>query len=205
MTILRNAISYIGKRTCLIRPVPARPDCFGAYVGGQTAAERECMECAFMPECVARTAATPGKDPARWDRHFLRIAAECASMSKDPSTRVGAVAVRDRRILATGYNGLPTGMPDDPAVLNDRERKYRHIVHAEQNIVAWAAREGVSLSGATLYVTPLAPCADCAKLLAQAGLVEVVYPEGEAPDRWREHFAAAEYTLRVCGITVRSV
>lgn len=81
-----------------------------------------------------------------WDRRFLALAKQVAGWSKAPSSQVGAVAVLDRRILATGFNGFPVGMADDPR-LCDRESKYPRIVHAEQNVVAWAAREGVALAG----------------------------------------------------------
>jgi dCMP deaminase len=138
----------------------------------------------------------------RWDRHFLDMAALVARMSKDPSSKVGAVAVRDRRILATGFNGFPAGMADDRRLLR-REEKYPRIVHAEQNVIAWAAREGVPLAGATLYVEPFHPCPDCAKMIVQAGFADVVHGSGEVPERWIEHFALAAETLREGGVRVR--
>lgn len=147
------------------------------------------------------------QDTARaleWDRHFLALAAECAKMSKDPSSRVGAVAVRLRRILATGFNGFPPGLRDD-ARLHDRDAKLPRIVHAEQNVIAWAAREGVALAGATLYVTPYHPCTTCAKLLVAAGISEVVFRAGDVPSRWADDFATAADILDEADVLVRAV
>jgi dCMP deaminase len=140
----------------------------------------------------------------RWDTYFLEIAAVTARMSKDPSSQVGAVAVLDRRILATGFNGFPAGVRDDER-LQDRETKYPRIVHAEQNVIAWAARRGVALGGASLYVYPYHPCADCAKLIAQAGVFEVVIADGETPARWEESFSLAAGVLLEAGVRVRRV
>lgn len=139
-----------------------------------------------------------------WDRRFLRLAGEVAGWSKDPSTKVGAVAVRDRRVLATGYNGFPARMCDDGR-LNDRAAKLARIVHAEQNVIAWAAREGVSLAGATLYVTPLHPCPECAKMIVQAGFARVVYASGDVPERWADLFRVAGETLSECGVATHAI
>jgi dCMP deaminase len=138
----------------------------------------------------------------KWDRHFLDMAALVARMSKDPSSKVGAVAVRERRILATGFNGFPAGMADNERLML-REAKYPRIVHAEQNVIAWAAREGVALLGATLYVAPFHPCPDCAKLIVQAGFAEVVHATGQVPDRWAAPFALANETLHEGRVRVR--
>ena len=114
-------------------------------------------------------------DP-KWDRRFLRLAAEVASWSKDPSTQVGAVIVNDlRQVVGMGYNGFARGVNDDSARYNDRPLKYRMIVHAEQNAIiqaGHAARDG------TLYVYPSFGhpniCHECAKLAIQAGIKIVV-------------------------------
>ena len=136
-----------------------------------------------------------------WDRRFLLLAEQIAGWSKDPSSQVGAVAVKDRRLLATGFNGFPIGLADDDR-LHDRAAKYRRIVHAEANVVAWAAREGVSLLGATLYVSPFHPCADCAKLLVQAGIARIVHSAAPTPSRWRADFATANQILTEAGLDV---
>src|SRR6185436_10597230 len=80
----------------------------------------------------------------RWDRHFLQLCVDHARMSKDPSTRVGAVLVGPELvILASGFNGFPRGVKDTEERLNDRELKTRLVVHAEMNAVLAAARVGV--------------------------------------------------------------
>ena len=123
----------------------------------------------------------------RWHAYFMRIAAETAALSKDPSTKVGAVAVIDRRIVAVGFNGFPMGVRDDPPRYVDRERKLLMTVHAESNCVADAARRGVSLNGCTLYVTH-PPCPHCCGLLIQAGVDKVFHPAANRDflSRWAE-------------------
>jgi dCMP deaminase len=123
-----------------------------------------------------------------WDRRFLDLAKNLATWSKDPSTPVGAVAVRDRRILGTGYNGFPHGIADLPGRLSNRGEKLLRTVHAEANIIAHAARNGVGLDGSTVYVWPFLPCSNCCTLLIQAGIVRVVAPDFPIPDRWEESF-----------------
>lgn len=77
-----------------------------------------------------------GNQQLKWDRHFIRIAREVASISKDPSTKVGVVLVKNRRIIGTGYNGFPEGIADTPERLNDRPTKYKLMLHAEENAIA---------------------------------------------------------------------
>ena len=112
----------------------------------------------------------------KWNKRFLDIAKTVAGWSKDPSTQVGAVAVSDARaILTTGYNGIPRNVADFPERY-ERPAKYRFVCHAEQNLVAHAARS--VLDGATIYVTH-APCCDCAKLLINAGVRRIFYGAGQ--------------------------
>lgn len=132
-----------------------------------------------------KTSRLPSGD---WDQRFLDLAKHISSWSKDPSTQVGAVAVRDRRVLATGYNGFPRGITDLPGRLNDRNEKLLRTVHAEGNVVAQAARNGVSLDQSTVYVWPFIPCNSCCTLLIQAGVRRVVAPDMPIPDRWRRSF-----------------
>ena len=125
----------------------------------------------------------------KWDRRFLRLAAEVASWSKDPSTQVGAVIVSpDRRVVSLGYNGFPVGMPDDPALLANRDEKYSRILHAEINALI-QARE--PLFGCTLYTYPFLPCDRCFVQMAQAGIGEIVAPKATAAqeERWGAAFA----------------
>jgi dCMP deaminase len=138
-----------------------------------------------------------------WDQRFLSLAEHISHWSKDPSTQVGAVAVRDRRVLATGYNGFPRGISDSFDRLKDREQKLLRTVHAEANIVAQASRHGVSLEGAWIYIWPFLPCANCCTLLMQAGVSRIVVPDRPIPDRWKESFSTSIALLEEAGIELK--
>jgi dCMP deaminase len=135
-----------------------------------------------------------------WDHRFLELAKSLATWSKDPSTPVGAVAVRDRRILGTGYNGFPHGIADLPGRLSNRGEKLLRTVHAEANIIAHAARNGVGLDGSTVYVWPFLPCSNCCTLLIQAGIRRVVAPDLPIPDRWAESFAMSQSMFKEANV-----
>ena len=108
---------------------------------------------------------------SKWDTRFMRLAREIADWSKDPSSKIGAIIVNDkRRILATGYNGFPEGIEDTEERLNNREEKYPRIIHAETNALLNALKNGVSVEGATLYVCGLPVCPDCTKSIIQAAI-----------------------------------
>lgn len=111
-----------------------------------------------------------------WDRYFLGMAEYVAKASKDPSTKVGAVLVDQQRVVVgTGYNGFARGVSDDDARYNEREVKYKFIVHAEVNAIVTA---GHRARGSTLYVWPPftfpAVCCECAKVAIQAGVTCIV-------------------------------
>jgi dCMP deaminase len=117
---------------------------------------------------------------------YMKYAEVAAAMSKDPSTKVGAVAIDDDfRVLATGYNGFPRGVADSEERLCNRPLKYALTVHAEANIVAQSAYSGTSIRGSTVLVSSLFPCVDCAKLLAQAGVKRIIAPK-ISNERWQE-------------------
>jgi dCMP deaminase len=137
-----------------------------------------------------------------WDKRFLDLAEHISKWSKDPSTQVGAVAVRDRRILATGYNGFPRGILDSQIHLENREEKLLRTVHAETNIVAQASRHGVSLENAWIYIWPFVPCATCCTILMQAGVERIVVPDRPIPDRWKVSFSTSIDLLKQAGITL---
>lgn len=147
----------------------------------------------------------PPKAPKHWDQRFLVIASHFAGWSKDPSTKVGAVAVRNRRILAQGYNGLPAGVADSDTRLKDRDTRLAMTVHAEMNCVAHAAQNGVSLIGATMYVWPLMTCSQCASMLVQAGIIKVVVPDFVEPQRWQESFDLARTMFIESGVAVHRI
>jgi dCMP deaminase len=152
----------------------------------------------------------------RWDRYFLQMALLSASMSKDPSTRVGAVIVGpDREVRSTGFNGFPRGIIDTPERLADRDMKLRIVVHAELNAVLNAARTGIPLLGCTMYLAATddagivwggAPCTRCTVELIQAGVVTIVSPPIKAaPSRWHDDIAFARELLDEAGGSYREV
>lgn len=110
----------------------------------------------------------------KWDKRFLQIAKEVSAWSKDPSTRIGAVAVKERRIISTGYNGFPEGVEDLEELYQNREEKYKRIVHAEMNVIYNASRYGISLKDCTLYVWGLPVCSNCCLGIIQSGINRIV-------------------------------
>ena len=142
----------------------------------------------------------------KWDRRFLELAKHISEWSKDPSTKVGCGVVgADREVLSTGFNGFPRGIEDDLDRLEDRDRKYPLICHAEENAIMHAARIGVSLKGNTAYVT-WPPCSRCTRSLIQAGLNEVVFPaDVDIPERWQADFDISMGMMEEAGITARKV
>ncbi|WP_419763550.1 MAG: deoxycytidylate deaminase [Arcobacter sp.] len=114
------------------------------------------------------------------DKNFINIANEIASASKCVSKQVGAVIVKDGRILSTGYNGTPAGFKNCNDYWGGEYTKDHHDwsktyeIHAEMNAIIWAARRGISIEGATIYVT-LEPCSECSKNLIAAGIARIVF------------------------------
>lgn len=101
---------------------------------------------------------------------FLNIAYEIANSSKCTRLKVGAVIVKDNRIIATGYNGLPSGWDDKSCKPFCEGCKY--TIHAEANAISFAAKSGVPTDGSSIYVTA-APCVNCGLLIIQAGIKKV--------------------------------
>jgi dCMP deaminase len=144
-------------------------------------------------------------DSARpnWDTYFMDIAHLVAKRSTCTRRAVGAVVVKDRRILATGYNGAPSHVRHCSQVgclraqLNvpsgERHELCRGI-HAEQNAIIQAAYHGVSIKGATLFCTNL-PCSICAKMIINAGITCIIYEDGYADALSQEMLAEAKVEL----------
>ncbi len=130
-----------------------------------------------------------------WDDYFMDIAFTVAQRSTCDRAHVGAVLVRDRRILTTGYNGAPVGSPhcDDVGHLMVDGHCVRTL-HAEQNAIIQAALHGVSTEGATAYVTHQ-PCITCAKMLINSGVRQVVYAGNYPDENSRTFFAEAGVKL----------
>lgn len=122
----------------------------------------------------------------KWDRFYLGMAKYVSTASKDPSTQTGGVIVRpDRTVVSVGFNGFPRGIYDDPELLNNREEKYKRVVHSEMNAIL-SARE--SLQGYTLYNWPGQSCERCAVHVIQVGIKRVVSPK-VPPEGFAERFA----------------
>jgi dCMP deaminase len=121
-----------------------------------------------------------------WTEYFMDITRLVARRSTCIRRQVGAIVVKDKRILATGYNGVPTGLAhcEDTGCIREQNHipsGQRHELcrglHAEQNTIIQAAFHGISISGATLYCTTL-PCSICLKMLINAGITAIIYEQG---------------------------
>ena len=145
-------------------------------------------------------------DYITWEEYFMAVAQLSGLRSKDPSTQVGACIVnRNKRIIGIGYNGFPTGCSDDELPWNREgdflDTKYPYVCHAELNAITNATNRH-DLDGATLYVS-LYPCNECAKLIVQAGIREVVYLSDKyAGD---DKFVAARRILDMAGVRSRAL
>ena len=111
-----------------------------------------------------------------WDEYFMEIAEIVKTRSTCLRRQVGAVIVKDNRIITTGYNGAPSGLRH----CTGQRHELCRALHAEQNAIIQAAKVGVSTEGATIYIT-LQPCVICAKMLVNAGITRIVH-RGEYPD-----------------------
>lgn len=137
----------------------------------------------------------------KWALRFIELAKHIASWSKDLHTQVGAVAVSSARaVLETGYNGIPRGVDDLPERM-ERPAKYLWTGHAEENLVAHAAR--ARLEGATVYVTHLC-CCGCARMLINSGVSKVVCGAG-ATSMPAEQFHVARTMFREAGVELEMV
>lgn len=144
-----------------------------------------------------------------WDDYFITIAWVVSSRSSCSRRAVGALIVTDKRIVSTGYNGTPFGVANCdeggcPRCASDEPAQAGYdwclCVHAEQNAIALAARQGTATQGATIYVT-LRPCFGCLKEAIQAGIREIVFDQ---PFDYRPDLEEAYQTLvRQSGITLR--
>jgi dCMP deaminase len=144
-------------------------------------------------------------DEHRWHVRFIKLAHEVSTWSIDPSTKVGCVLVKNKRVISTGYNGFPKNISDSFDRLMDREQKYEMTVHAEINAITTAALHGVSTEGSTAYVT-FNPCSRCSAVLINAGIDSVyVSTANEIPTRWLENFILASKMLAEAGVDYQTI
>jgi dCMP deaminase len=117
------------------------------------------------------------KERASWDEYFMNIALQVSTRATCDRKHVGAVIVRDRSILATGYNGSVRGLEHCDEVGHMMEDGHCvRTIHAEANAIIQAARNGVRIDGGTIYVTA-SPCWPCFRMIANAGLIKIVFGE----------------------------
>lgn len=147
------------------------------------------------------------KEYLTWDEYFMAIAKLSSLRSKDPNTQVGACIVGDdNRILSIGYNGTPNGYQDDEFPWeregNPLETKYMYVCHAEMNAIINYRGSRKELENAKVYVD-LFPCNECAKIIIQSGIKEVVY----LSDKYNgtDGNIASKKLFDVCGVKYRQI
>lgn len=136
---------------------------------------------------------------ANWTKTFMDLARFYASLSKDPSTKCGAVIAKGNRQISQGFNGLPQGVVDSPERLNNRQIKYPMVIHAEVNAILFAAQP---LTGCSIYVWPMAPCARCAGMIIQSGIKTVYAPRAtiDQMNRWGDEMELARAMYSESGV-----
>ena len=135
----------------------------------------------------------------KWDRRFVELSKFIAQWSLDPSTKTGSVITdAKRRVISVGYNGLAQGVEDLPERLNNREIKYKIIVHCERNALLFANR---SVEGCTLYTWPFMSCSTCSSMVIQAGIKRVVAPWSDN-ERWIAEFELSKQIFKEAGVLV---
>lgn len=156
-------------------------------------------------ESIAPQAQTKRTDVLTWDDYFMSVAFLTALRSKDPSTQVGACIVNEeKRIVGVGYNGFPTGIPDEAlpwaksSPQGELETKYPYVCHAELNAVL--NKNAESCHGCRLYAT-LHPCNECAKVLIQSGIKEVIFASDKYHDK--PSFVASRRLFQLAGVEMR--
>lgn len=152
----------------------------------------------------------------KWHNHFLEIALLHAKLSKDPSTKVGAVIVgKDRELIGAGFNGFPRGIEDTPERLNDRETKLRLIVHAEMNALLAGAKLGIPVQGCTMYIAATdksgeiwggPPCPRCFVHIIQAGITSIITHERKSvPTKWEDDLNYSMELIKEVGIKYEEI
>lgn len=138
---------------------------------------------------------------SNWPGRYVALAHFISKWSKDPSTQVGAVIFRtDGSIISMGYNGFPRNCNDDPALLADRDMKLKLTLHAEENAILAAVRNGSTVEGACLAVTHH-PCSRCAAKLSQAGIRQIYYVgDADFEERWAADVEVAESIFNQTGV-----
>ena len=144
-----------------------------------------------------------------WIEYFRALAEVVSTKSKDYHTKIGAVIVGwDNSILSTGYNSFPRGINDDVPERQERPEKYFWFEHAERNAIYNAARNGVRIQGARIFLNCGLPCADCARGIINSGINEVWCERGNTtknPTKWNEHFERTTVLFEEANVDRKSV
>lgn len=139
----------------------------------------------------------------KWDNRYLEIARNVSTWSKDPSRKIGAVIIGEfGQIISQGYNGFPRGIKDLKERYDNREVKYKYVVHAEMNAIYNACHNGASINGATMYITGLPVCHECAKAIIQTGIKNVIM-DTSPKENWLESCKLAFEMFREAGINFK--
>jgi len=144
-----------------------------------------------------------------WEDVYFEMITALRQKSKDPSSKFAAlIAKRDHTIVSMGFNGFPRGIADTEERLNNRDLKYKFVVHAEQNAILNSAKVGVPLDDCVLFVDAW-PCSNCAKSIIQTGISRVVLNGDSSTfndegflDRWKEEIALAKGMFNEAGVEV---
>lgn len=144
-----------------------------------------------------------------WEEVYFGIISVLKNKSKDPSSKFAClIAKGDHTIVSVGFNGFPRGIKDTKERLNNREIKYKFVVHAEHNAILNAARIGASLDESILYIDSW-PCSNCAKSIIQSGMSKIVL-NGDSElfndtgflERWKEEIELAKSMFEESGIKI---
>lgn len=137
----------------------------------------------------------------KWIKRFLEEAKAKSTWSKDPSTKVGSIAVgKHKQIIASGYNGFPRGITDSESRYSNRDSKLSLTSHSEMNLIYNACLTGVSLEGSSVFVYNLPVCSECAKGLIQTGVKEVYMLVAKIDPRWEESFKLTQQMFGEAGV-----
>ena len=138
----------------------------------------------------------------KYDHRYLELAKFFSTWSKDPSTQIGAVAIGEKgQVLAQGYNGFPRKVDETEERYQNRETKYKYVVHAEMNCIYNATYNGISLQDSTFYIHGLPVCSECAKGIIQVGVKSVVWRAiDDIPPQWLESNMLTEELFNEAGV-----
>ena len=141
----------------------------------------------------------------KWKKRFLKLSKEISTWSKDPSTKVGALIIsEDRNIISTGYNGFPRGIEDTEERLNNRELKYKFVLHAEMNCILKEIYNGRSIKDCILNVQGLPTNYEWTKSIIQAGIKKVI-TDSKATDNWKESLKLSLEMLKEANVEIEFI